>query len=204
MSQYTLYHGDCLEVMKGFADNSIDAVITDPPYGLGKRWTGGGWFTKGVYKDADLSWDSKAPQETVDYLMSLDLPTVIWGGNYFNLRPSRCWLIWDKPNAVPTMADFEMAYTNLDKPSKKFFRSCNGWKREHPTQKPVDLMTWCIELATNPGDTILDPFMGSGTTGVACAKTGRKFIGIEIDEKYFKIAGQRIKDAYAQPLLFSE
>ena len=191
-----LYLGDCLEVKKSMPDKSVDAVITDPPYGLDKKWTGGTWFTRGVYKDG-VSWDKKVPTEIILSLTKYPV-CVIWGGNYYELPPARCWLLWDKPNAVPTMGQFEMAWTNLDKPSNKFSHSVNGWKREHPTEKPVALMKWILEKYTHEGDTILDPFMGSGTTGVACVQTGRNFIGIEIDPTYFAIAERRIKEAQEQ------
>lgn len=196
MNEVKLILGDCLEVMKTIPDKSVDAVITDPPYGLDDKWTGGTWFTKGVYKDG-VKWDHKIDNDFILELTKYN-PCVIFGGNYYELPPSRCWLMWDKPNAVPTMAQFELAWTNIDKPSNKYLHSVNGWKREHPTEKPESLMRWVIENYTSKTDTILDPFMGSGTTGVACVQTGRNFIGIEIDPKYFAIAEKRIKDAQQQ------
>ena len=200
----SLHLGDCLQVMRGIADKSIDAVITDPPYGLGNKWTGGTWFTKNVYATDKVDWDTKPPQEIVDYIVSMNKPTVIWGGNYFVLPPSRGWLVWSKINSMPTMADIELAWTNLDKPAKQYRSLRSGWNRQHPTEKPVGLMVWAILHTTNPGDTILDPFMGSGTTGVACIQTGRNFIGIEIDPTYYAIAERRIKDAQMQPALFDQ
>ncbi len=125
----------------------------------------------------------------------------MWGGNYYSLPPARCWLIWQKPT-VRTMADFEMAWTNLDRPSKMFRENRNpDGHREHPTQKPVSLMRWALGFVTT-AKTVLDPFMGSGTTGVACVQSGRRFIGIEIDQGYFDIAVERIKAALAQPDMF--
>ncbi len=200
---YKLIHGDCLEVMPTLADKSIDAVITDPPYGLNELWTGGGWFQRGVYNGA-VEWDSHAPQKAIDAIIQLKIqPTIIWGGNYFVLPTSRCWDIWSKTNNVRTMSDFEMCWTNNEKPSKMFEHPCNGWKRSHPTEKPLDLIVWQIERHTKKGDTILDPFMGSGTTGVACMRTGRNFIGIEINAEYFAIAQRRIEEATYQPSLFA-
>ena len=197
MSQVALYTGDCLDIMRTLEAGSVDAVITDPPYGLGKRWTGGGWFQRGVY-NGKVGWDGNTAQAAIDLIISWSIPTVIWGGNYYALPPSRCWLSWSKTNNVPTMADIELAWTNMDKPAREYRRPCNGWKRQHPTEKPLDLMTWVIEKYTDPGATVLDPFMGSGTTGVACVQTGRNFIGIEIDPGYAEIARQRIEKAQEQ------
>ena len=194
----TLHLGDCLEVMKSIPDKLVDAVITDPPYGLGEKWTGGTWFTKNVYSSDKVTWDDKAPQEIIDGILRRNKTTVIWGGNYFTLPPSRGWLVWSKINSMPTMADIELAWTNLDQPAKQYRSLRNGWNRQHPTEKPVGLMEWVLLHTTNEGDTILDPFMGSGTTGVACVQTGRNFIGIEIDPNYYAIAEKRIKDAQLQ------
>jgi len=127
------------------------------------------------------------------------------GGNYFELPPTRCPLVWDKDNAGRDFADFEMAWTNFDQVARRFvFRPINmDGGKVHPTQKPIALMEWCLGFLPK-ARTILDPFMGSGTTGVACAKLGRKFIGIELEPKYFDIACKRIDDAYRQPRLFKD
>lgn len=194
----TLYLGDCMEVML-LIDNA-DAILTDPPYGLGKRMKGGTWGAK-EHNEGFLKWDLEAKQEWIDAILSFNVPSIIWGGNYFNVPPSRCWLSWNKINPVPTMADFELAYTNLDRPSKKINLPVGRVEYGHPTQKPLKLIKWCLSFLPD-SETILDPFMGSGTTGVACVEMGRKFTGIELDEKYFDIARKRIEDAYKQPDLF--
>lgn len=134
---------------------------------------------------------------------------IIWGGNYFadNLPPSQCWLVWDKINGAGfSLADVELAWTSMDKAARMFRVSRTATfseGKEHPTQKPIALMSWCLTHIPQ-AKTILDPFMGSGTTGVACVKQGRSFIGIEIDEGYFDIACERISKAYAQPDMFVE
>jgi DNA modification methylase len=193
-----LIHGDCLEIMPTL--DKVDAVVTDPPYGIGNKMGGGSWS----YKTEMSIWDKEAKQEWVDYILSLGVPSIIFGGNYFKVPASRCWLSWCKPY-FPSMADFELAWTNMDKPSKRIIanRSPDG-EKQHPTQKPVGVMEWCINQLPDNTETILDPFVGSGTTGVACAKLGRKFIGIELDEDYFNIACERIREAYKQPDLFIE
>ena len=187
-----LFCGDCLEIMPTLS--KVDAVVTDPPYGLGKKWTGGTWFTKGVYESDDVEWDSEAKQEWIEAIITLSVPAIIWGGNYFLMPASRCWLSWEKNDNMPTMADFELAWTNFDRPAKRFIARRNGWERQHPTEKPLALMEWCLSFLPD-AVTILDPFMGSGTTGVACVNMGRNFIGIEKDPQYFEIAKERIAEA---------
>lgn len=195
----TLYLGDCMEIMPTLG--TVDSVVTDPPYGLGKRMQGGTWAAKPEL-DGFQEWDLEAKQEWIDAMLSLDVPKIIWGANYFSVPASRCWLLWNKINAVPTMADFEMAWTNIDKPAKRFDAPVGRMEFGHPTSKPLPLMQWC--LTHIKGHIVLDPFMGSGTTGVACVKTGRSFIGIELHEPYFDIACERIAKAYAQPDMFVE
>ena len=204
-----LHLGDCLEVMRGMADKSVDAVITDPPYGIdhihaGGRSTKNGWNTSLYHGD----WDIDRP--SADYFYEIQRVAnivVVWGGNYFSdyLPPSMRWLIWDKGQRNFSLADFEMAWTNQRRASRIFdyprSRALQDGK-VHPTQKPIDLMKWCLDVCKiNMNDTILDPFMGSGTTGVACVQTGRNFIGVEIDEGYFNIAKKRIEQAQMQPRL---
>ena len=205
----TLYLGDCLEVMAGLGP--VDAVVTDPPYGLGDLWKGGGGQGKNSWKfdpKEARSWDQKAP----DFINELigDTPAIVWGGNYFNLPLSRAWLVWDKGIPNFTTGHSELAWTNLHQPIRNMRLCPNGMTptgadgpKEHPTQKPIEIMTWCLGFLPK-ARTILDPFMGSGTTGVACAKMGRKFTGIELDETYFDIACRRIEAAYAQPDMFIE
>lgn len=194
--------GDCLAVMPTLG--KVDACVCDPPYGLGKKLQGGTWGKafKGVYEE----WDTRAPQEIIDYIIRLKVPTILWGGNYFTLPLSRKWLVWNKPRRRMTMADGELAWCSWD----GNLRTCDVWNvngtyvRQHPTQKPVGLMRWCIEQLPKEVVTILDPFMGSGTTLVACAKMGRKGVGIELDPDYFEIACKRVEDAYKQPDMFVE
>ena len=148
-------------------------------------------------------WDSKPPSnELFDLLLAFSVPTVIWGGNYFPLPPTSCLFVWNKKQRNFSLADGEIAWTNLRQATRIFDYSRGELVtegRQHPTQKPVPLIAWCMERAKIPiGATVLDPFMGSGTTGVACVRTGRNFIGIEIDPTYFAIAQRRIAEAQAQ------
>lgn len=188
----TLYHGDCREVTAWL---EADVLVTDPPYGLGDRWQGGTWGAAPMYADA-RRWDVK-PDDADLLTMIGDRPAVVWGGNYFALPPSRCWLAWIKNPAMNTMADFELAWTSLDKPAKAYTSTRNpDGQRDHPTQKPVGLMRWTI--GHMPEGSVADPFAGSGTTLVAAKYLGRRAIGVELDERYCEIAAKRL----AQDTLF--
>lgn len=194
----TLYLGDCREVLPTLGE--VDSVVTDPPYGIGINKSNRLSVSRGFGGD---TWDEEAAD--MSWLLPMGVPAVVWGGNYFDLPPTRAPLVWDKDNAGRDFADFEMAWTNLDMVARRIKQrpmNMDGGKL-HPTQKPVRVMEWCISFIPD-AKLILDPFMGSGTTGVACAKMGRSFIGIEIDEGYFDIACERIRAAYAQPDMFVE
>ncbi len=191
--------GDCLEILPTL--DSVDAVVTDPPYGISITKSNRLAVSRGM---GGKSWDDHPiDAEAVSLIRSKAPNQIIWGGNYFDLPPTRAPLVWDKNNAGRDFADFEMAWTNLDMVARRFvFRPMNmDGGKVHPTQKPIQVMQWCLGFLP-ASQTILDPFMGSGTTGVACAKTGRRFIGIEIDEGYFDIACERIRKAYSQPDMF--
>lgn len=189
----TLYLGDCRDILPTLP--KVDAVITDPPYGIGMD---GGKIGKAEYEKLS-DWDSKPAD--VSFILDMNVPCVIFGGNYFHLPPTKCWLVWDKETAgVTTFADAELAWTNLDKAVRLLRHLWSGpymkikETRYHPTQKPLRVMTWAIEQAGSH-EVIFDPFMGSGTTGVAAVQMGRSFIGIEREPKYFDIACKRIEDA---------
>ena len=203
----TLYLGDCREILPSLA--RPDAIVTDPPYGLGDKWQGGGGGKKSrwAFDPAEArGWDGS----TVEFVNSLPShadAVVIWGGNYYPLPPSRCWLVWDKKqNDEWTTGQCELAWTSLDRPIRAFrFAQCeqaSEGKKYHPTQKPLRLMKWCFKWVG--GATIMDPFMGSGTTGIAALSTERKFTGIEVDQKYFDIACRRIEDAQRQGEMFQQ
>lgn len=212
----TLYLADCMDVLPALG--KVDAVVTDPPYGIGAGAYARGGTQYGASKAkckeyAIKEWDDKAPQEVVNFLLNMKTNLIIFGGNYFYLPPSKCWLVWDKQNGEGSgYADCELAWTNLDKAVRRVYWRWAGMlqknmgdkkeERFHPTQKPVGVMEWCINHLPPDTQTILDPFMGSGTTGVACVKMGRKFIGIERDPEYFEIACKRIDDAMRQPDMF--
>lgn len=204
----TLLLGDCREILPVLG--KVDAVVTDPPYGIGEsneRNLSRGTLAK-PRDYGHYDWDKQPADPAV--LMAARKATsyqIIFGGNYFELPPAKCWLVWDKLNGNNDFADCELAWTNLDKAVRRIQWRWNGMiraekgDRVHPTQKPVGVMVWCIEHLPAGTTTILDPYMGSGTTGVACVKLGRKFIGIEIDPGYFDIARKRIQAAVDEPRL---
>ena len=172
MTDVKLYLGDCLEVMRGFPDKSVDAVITDPPYGI-KRFKKGFGYTRFKGYGAEklgLRWDNKPEQIVFDEIFRVGKDPFLQTGK--GRRPDT---FQQKNNEVA--------------------------KVNHPCPKPNNVMRWIIERTTFDNTTILDPFMGSGTTGVACVQTGRNFIGIEICEEYFRIAEKRIAEAQMQPRL---
>ena len=209
----TLYLGDCRDILPTLP--KVDAVITDPPYGIGRGsgMGGGGHRLAGDTRQYDRGeWDLQRPtKETFELVMSCSHLHVIWGGNYFSdcLPMSGKWLFWDKCQTMPSYSDGELAWTSITGNSvKQFTYNGNGMaavekERVHPTQKPIRLIRWCIEQAGHP-KTILDPYMGSGTTGVAAVQMGRSFIGIEKEPKYFDIACRRIEQAQKQPDMFIE
>jgi len=205
----TLYLGDCSEVLPTL--RQVDAVVTDPPYGIGEAaGKNKSRCNLAVAKDyGDDTWDNEiVDNQVIDLIRQISDWQIIFGGNYYALPPTKCWLVWDKEN-TGDFADAELAWTNLNKAVRLKRYMWNGMLRankeprgDHPTQKPVGIMTWCISHLPDGSNTILDPFMGSGTTGVSAVQMGRKFIGIEREQKYFDIACQRIDAAQRQEKLF--
>ena len=185
----TIYHGDCREILPEIG--KVDLVLTDPPYGLNFKMNGGTWGIK--YGHSDMAkWDYVVSQETIELILNKGITAIVWGANHYVVPASRCWLVWEKP-FMPTLSDCELAYTNIDAPAKSYNHNRESSKY-HPTEKPLLLMKWCIDIADKHhiAGTILDPFMGSGTTLVAAKQLGRRAIGIELEEKYCEIAAKRL------------
>jgi len=194
----TIYHGDCREILPHV---KADCVVTDPPYGIGER-------TDRLSKGRSvLAWNRDYPpvhgdDAPFDPTPWLAWPAILWGANHYasRLPDSATWLVWDKRDGNPSNdnADCEMAWSNVGGPARLFSHHWQGMiraserrePRQHPTQKPVALMRWCLGFV--PDGTILDPFMGSGTTLVAAKLEGRRAIGIEIEERYCEIAAKRL------------
>jgi DNA modification methylase len=212
----SVVEGDCLELMKALPDGCVDAVITDPPYGIFKPTGSGGlMFGRPTIYSQDVTapaWDVRPDDNLLFRLTAIAPRWVIWGGNYFAdvLGACKSPLIWNKETGNNPYADGELAWSNVAGTTRIFTHQwCGAFKDSergqralHPTQKPVALMMWCIEQANNP-ETILDPYAGSGTTLVAAAKLGRHFLGFEISPEYCEIARNRIALVEAQPNLFT-
>ncbi|MBP8982917.1 MAG: site-specific DNA-methyltransferase [Bacteroidales bacterium] len=197
-----LYNADCLDIMKQLPDKCVDLVLTDPPYGIGISRNP----VRQRFNKSD--WDKSAPtKEYFDNMLRIGINQIIWGGNYFSeyLRSSKHFLVWNKLQPEDfTLGMCEMAWSSLDKPAKMFTQSVQVEGNPfHPTQKPVALMQWCLENYSKQGDTVLDPYLGSGTTAVACYRTRRNYIGIEISKDYCDIAVKRIKAEKDKMALFN-
>lgn len=204
-----IYHGDCLEIMPLLP--KVDLVVTDPPYGINVASNGtvGGRKLAAVKDYGKCEWDKEIPKpELFKMIYDKSENQVIFGGNYFAiyLSNSPCWLVWDKDN-TGNFADCELVYTSFKSATRKIKYRWNGMLqgnmkekefREHPTQKPVPVLRWIIEHYHFNG-IVLDPYLGSGTTLVACKELNRNGIGIEINEKYCEIAKKRLR-ATCKPL----
>jgi DNA modification methylase len=203
----TLYLGDSREILPTLP--KADALVTDPAYGVNaardRKSEKHGWRDY-----AAPGWDKeRTDPELVTLAVKSARHAIVWGGNYFTdaLPPSSKWLSWDKGQTDFSLADFELAWCSFDGAARRiaYPRSLalqDG--KEHPTQKPVEVMRWCLQKLPSGCRTVLDPFMGSGTTGVAAVKLGLQFTGIEREASYFDVACRRIRDALKQPDLFVE
>lgn len=205
---FSFYNADNMAIMKTFKDKEFDLAIVDIPYGLGDKLTQGGtWASK--YKKGDAAWDILPNAEYFNELFRISKEQIIWGGNYANLPPSRCFLIWDKVAQMETMADCEFAWTSFDKNAKIFRHVRNtSEKRIHITQKPVKLYEWILQNYANKNDKIIDTHLGSGSIAIAIDKANTldkknlTFVGIELDPDYFRAAVERFKNHKRQCMLF--
>ena len=196
---------DCIQGLSKLDDKSIDLILTDPPYGLNiakNGFVGGNNMAQATdYKPQE--WDEKIPdKEAFEQMFRVAKNLIIFGGNYMTeyLPPSSCWIVWDKQN-TGNFADCELAWTSFKTAVRKFKWRWNGmiqeqnWKekRFHPTQKPLGLIRQILKEYGKEGQLICDPFMGSGTTALACKQLSMNFIGFEINPEYCKIARERLQ-----------
>jgi site-specific DNA-methyltransferase (adenine-specific) len=201
---------DCMDYMSGLEDNAFDLAIVDPPYGLDKSsMQGAGKLKNRILNRSNTDWDI-APQESYfKDLRRVSQNQIIWGGNYFVLPPSRCFLIWDKKQFMPTFSACELAWTSFNKPAKIYCLARNGGSRTlaaltdiiHPTQKPVRLYDWLLWNYAKPGQRILDTHLGSGSSAIAAHYFGCDFVGCEIDRDYFEAAQKRFEKETRQLVL---
>lgn len=194
-----LFHGDCREVLPTL--DRFDLLLTDPPYGIAGVWKGGrghGWGKAQEDSDVRNGWDATIPDaELLDLVLSAADDAVVWGGNYFPLPPSRGWLVWNKPERNFTLAEAELAWTSRDMVIRVADLPRSEPGREHPTQKPLSLMHFCLKFFPD-ARSLVDPFAGSGTSLVAAKGAGMRAVGIEAHERYCEIAARRL----AQDTLF--
>lgn len=187
-SKVTIYNGNSLELLPEI--ENIASIITDPPYGLNKKMSGGTWGVKYGHGDM-IEWDYLLEAEHIELLLKTGNEQIIWGANHYAMPPSRCWIVWVKP-FMPTLSTVELAWTSLDAPAKHIHGNRMSSKY-HPTQKPLRVMEFCLEMSKEK-DLVCDPFLGSGTTAVACMKKKRNCIGIDLSEKYCEIAAKRCEE----------
>jgi len=207
----SFFNSDNVELMKNFADKEFDLAIVDPPYGLGKRTTDGGGTNSQIKFMDDIrrtNWDDKTPdKEYWEQLFRVSKNQIIWGGNYFDLPPTRTIICWDKVVMIPTMSQIEIAWTSFDSPARLVKINNTDKNRFHPTQKPIELYEYLLKNYAEKGAKILDTHLGSGSIAIAVEKANRldkmdfEFTGIEIDNVYFNKAIKRIEQYCRQGTL---
>lgn len=187
---------DCIAGMQQYPDKHFHLAVVDPPYGININKSG----RIGHYGGKGKKWDAQTPDyKYFEELLRVSKNQIIWGGNYFELSPTRCFLIWDKqqPENV-SFASCEYAWTSFDQSAKTFYQRPQGEDRIHPTQKPIKLYSWVLNKFANAGDKILDTHLGSGSSRIAADKAGLDFTGFEIDVDYFAAHDKRWKEYKSQ------
>jgi site-specific DNA-methyltransferase (adenine-specific) len=202
-----VYLEDCVQGLKRFADNYFDLAIVDPPYGIGMD--GGNVGYKGFNNFEKKDWDKEIPSnEYFAELFRVSKNQVIFGGNYFGLPPTRCYLVWDKGEGFynRTYAECELAWTSFDANTCKIkydpLAKGDYKGKIHPCQKPVTVYDWILQKYAKPNDLILDTHLGSGSSRIAANKGGFNFIGFETDKDYYEKQEKRFKNFTAQQRLF--
>ena len=199
---------DNMDLMSRYEDNYFDLAIVDPPYGIGDKMFGGGKIgdkvkmIRSLY-DKQMDWDHSVPDESYFIeLIRTSKNQIIWGGNYFNLRPTRGIICWDKQQFYPNFSQWEMGWTSFDKPAKLYKISSANPDRIHPTQKPVKLYEWLLMNYAKENDKILDTHLGSGSIAIACHNLGFDLTACEIDKEYYDASLKRLKQHQSQLTLF--
>ena len=192
-----LFNGDCMEWMKDVPDKWYDLAICDPPYQLSKDSSNGrGKLKNRVFNRGNIAerWDKKPPKEYFDELFRISKNQIIWGGNYFDLPPCRCFVCWDKCQPWENFSQVELAWTSFDKPAKLFKYDNRRGGKSHPTQKPIELYAYLLNTFANKGAKIFDSHFGSLSIGIACYELGFELDACEIDREYYDNALKRLKD----------
>lgn len=212
MPKINLHLGDSLQAMRDMPDNKYTLAIVDPPYGMGKQaWQGGQWSCHKTLpmfmaqREKGAAWDVAPEPEYFDQLIRVSQNQIIWGGNYFPSiwqHGGRCVIAWDKCQPWPNFSQIEMAWTSYNKPAKLFKFDNRTRGKIHPTQKPIDLYLWLLDTFAQPGDTILDTHLGSGSIACACYDAGYDLDAWEIDHEYYAAATARYNEHSRQTKLF--
>jgi len=198
-----VYLEDCVKALKRFSDNHFDLAIVDPPYGIGDKFKGGKTGKMNFNEIVNKDWDKVPSDEYFAELQRVSKNQIIWGGNYFNLPPTRCFIVWDKIISEDfSLAMAELAWTSFDKLAKIYKLQVPKNGKIHPTQKPVKLYDWLLHNYAKPNDLILDTHLGSGSSRIAAYKGGFNFVGFEIDCDYFNAQEKRFNDFKSQLRLF--
>jgi site-specific DNA-methyltransferase (adenine-specific) len=196
---------DCMELMKEYPDKHFDLAIVDPPYGIGDKFKGGRNGKMQFNEVVDKGWDVVPDDNYFQELFRVCKNAIIWGGNYFPLPPSRCWIVWDKMNAEDfSLAMCELAWTSFDAVAKIYRRNSLQGDKIHPTQKPIDLYRWLLANYAKQGDKILDTHLGSMSHAIAAHYSGVHLTGCELDPDYFAAGIARVKAETAQMDMFAD
>ena len=192
-----------MELMARYEDNYFDLAIVDPPYGIGDKFKGGKTGKMNFNEVVEKDWDKVPPMEYWKELIRVSENQIIWGGNYFPLPPSRCFIVWDKQISEDfTLAMAELAWTSFDKLAKIVRLPTPKNSKIHPTQKPVKLYEWLLMNYAKEGDKILDTHLGSGSIAIACHNLGYELTACELDKDYYEAAMKRLKQHQSQQRLF--
>lgn len=204
MAASVVYNMDCMEAMRQMPAHCFDLAVVDPPYGIGDKFKGGKSGKMNFNQIVDKGWDIVPQRKYFDELFRVSKNQIIWGGNYFNLPPTRCFICWDK--TIPdgfSLAMAEMAWTSFDANAKIIrLQNRDPGGKIHPTQKPVALYAWIFQKYAKPGDKILDTHLGSGSSRIAAYDAGIDFVGFEIDKDYFDKQEDRFAAHTAQMSMF--
>ena len=203
--QIHLFNMDCMEYMAQFPDNYFELAIVDPPYGIGDKFKGGKTGKMNFNEVVEKDWDKVPPMEYWQELMRVSKNQIIWGGNYFPLPPTRCFIVWDKQISEDfSLAMAELAWTSFDKLAKIFKMPTPKDGKIHPTQKPVMLYEWLLKNYAKDGDKILDTHLGSASSAIAAHRMGFEFFGTELDGDYFQASIARFERETAQLDMFAQ
>ena len=199
----TIYNCDCMELLKATPDKFYDLAIVDPPYGIGNKFKGGKTGKMNFNQVVEKGWDVAPSQEYFNELSRTSKNQIIWGGNYFDLPPTRCFIVWDKMISEDfSLAMAELAWTSFDKLAKIYKLMVPKDGKDHPTQKPIKLYEWLLTNYAKQGDKILDTHLGSGSHAIACNNLGFELTACELDKDYYEASIKRIQQATAQERLF--